>query len=384
MNSRLYCFFILLIAAPALFAQPAPRELPAKRTLQKIKIDGLLNDSAWKDAAIMTDLIEFRPTIGAKEQHPNRTETYLMYDDEGIYFGGYCYERTKDSIAYELKGRDGFGTNDYVGIIFDTYLDHLNGFEYFVTPLNEQWDAKMSPASADSDNGGEDFSWSAVWESGAVIHQDGWSFEMFIPYSAIRFSKKEVQTWGLNITRRRRKSEQQYTWNPIDPNKSGFLTQEGLWTGITNIKPPVRLQFSPYFSVYANHFPTNQPDQKNLTGQINGGMDVKYGINQAFTLDVTLIPDFGQVQSDNQVLNLSPFEVRFNENRSFFMEGTELFSKGNMFYSRRIGGTPLHLYDAYNQTGTDERVVKNPSESKLINASKISGRNRHGLGIGYL
>ncbi len=384
MNMRIVSFILFVLFSPVLFAQPAARELSAKRTQLRVKIDGLINDSAWKDAALMTDLIEFRPTIGAREEHPNRTLTYLMYDDEGIYFGGYCYERTKDSIAFELKGRDGFGTNDYVGIIFDTYLDHLNGFEYFVTPLNEQWDAKMSPASADSDNGGEDFSWSAVWESGAVIHQDGWSFEMFIPYSAIRFSKKEVQTWGLNITRRRRKSEQQYTWNPIDPNKSGFLTQEGLWTGITNIKPPLRLQFSPYFSVYANHFPTNQPDQKNLTGQINGGMDVKYGINQAFTLDVTLIPDFGQVQSDNQVLNLSPFEVRFNENRSFFMEGTELFSKGNMFYSRRIGGTPLHLYDAYNQTGPDERVVKNPSESKLINASKISGRNRHGLGIGFL
>src|SRR5688500_6959686 len=207
---------------------------------------------------------------------------------------------------------------------------------------------------------------------------------MFIPYSAIRFCKKEVQTWGLNITRRRRKSEQQYTWNPIDPNKRGFLTQEGMWTGITNIKTPVLLQFSPYFSVYANHYPTNQPDQKNLTGQVNGGLDVKYGINQAFTLDVTLIPDFGQVQSDNQVLNLSPFEVRFNENRSFFMEGTELFSKGNMFYSRRIGGRPLHLNDFYNQMTPDERIVKNPSESKLINASKISGRNRHGLGIGVL
>ena len=372
--------FILQMAAAQ---QPAPRELPAKRTTLPVKIDGLLNDSAWKDAAVMNDLIEFRPTVGRREDFPNRTETFLMYSDAGIYFGGYCHERSKDSIASELKGRDGFGTNDYVGIIFDTYYDKLNGFEYFVTPLNEQWDAKMSPGG-NSNNGGEDFSWSAVWESGVVIHNDGWSFEMFIPYSAIRFSKKEIQNWGLNITRRRRKTEQQYTWNPVDVNVNGFLTQEGKWMGIANIKPPVRLQFSPYFSVYANHYPVNQPDQKNLTSQINGGLDVKYGINQAFTLDVTLIPDFGQVQSDNQVLNLSPFEVRFNENRTFFMEGTELFSKGNMFYSRRIGGTPLHLYDVYNEIGTSERLIKNPSESKLINASKISGRNKNGLGIGFL
>ena len=170
MNMRILSFILFVLFSQALFAQPAPLELPAKRTRLKVKIDGLINDSAWKEAAMMNNLIEFRPTIGAREAHPNRTETYLMYDDEGIYFGGYCYERTKDSIAFELKGRDGFGTNDYVGIIFDTYLDHLNGFEYFVTPLNEQWDAKMSPPSADSDNGGEDFSWSAVWESGAVIH----------------------------------------------------------------------------------------------------------------------------------------------------------------------------------------------------------------------
>jgi len=357
-----------------------PRQLPAKRTTQPVKIDGLLNDAAWKDAAMMNDLVEFRPKMGAKENHENRSETFLMYSNEGIYFGGFLYERTKDSIATELAGRDGFGTNDYIGLIFDTYYDKINGFEYFVTPLNEQWDAKMAPAS---NGNNEDFSWNAVWQSGAVIHDNGWSFEMFIPYSAIRFGQKEVQDWGLNITRRRRKTEQQYTWNPIDVNVNGFLTQEGIWTGITNIKPPMRLQFSPYFSVYANHFPANQPGQKNWTSQVNGGMDVKYGINQAFTLDATLIPDFGQVQSDNQVLNLSPFEVKFNENRSFFTEGTELFSKGNLFYSRRIGGTPIHLYDAYN-VSPGEVVVKNPSESKLINASKISGRTQKGLGIGIL
>ncbi|HLF46051.1 MAG TPA: DUF5916 domain-containing protein [Chitinophagaceae bacterium] len=362
----------------------APRQLEAKRTNQKVKIDGLIDDAAWKDAAIMTDLVEFRPKVGAPENPETKTIAYLMYDDLGIYFGGFCYERTKDSIATELKGRDGYGANDYIGIIFDTYHDKINGFEYFITPLNEQWDAKMAPPQGNNNNGGEDFSWNAVWKSGAVIHNNGWSFEMFLPYSAIRFGKDEVQNWGLNITRRRRKTEQQFTWNPIDPNVNGFLTQEGIWTGITNIKPPVRLQFSPYFSVYANHYPYNQPGMENATSNFNGGMDVKYGINQAFTLDATLIPDFGQVQSDNQVLNLTPFEVKFNENRNFFTEGTELFNKGNLFYSRRIGGTPLRLHHVYNNLGSNETVRENPSESKLINASKISGRTQRGLGIGVL
>lgn len=379
---------ILLVTIGVLFSlysnsqSVAPRQLPAKRTTLPVKIDGLLNDSAWKNAAPMTDMIEFRPTMGKKESFENRTEMWLMYDDEGIYFGGYCHERKKDSIASELVGRDGFGTNDYVGLILDTYNDKLNGFEYFVTPLNEQWDAKMNEAITNGNS--EDFSWNAVWESAAVIHEDGWSFEMFIPYSAIRFGKKDIQNWGLNITRRRRKTDQQYTWNPIDVNLRGFLSQEGYWTGITNIKPPIRLQFYPYFSVYGNHYPLHDPAEKDWSGEVNGGMDVKYGINQAFTLDMTLIPDFGQVQSDNRVLNLTPFEVKYNENRPFFTEGTELFSKGNLFYPRRIGIDPvlLHSPDEYNNG--NEVVTKMPLESKLINATKISGRTSKGLGIGVL
>ncbi len=358
-----------------------PRELPAKRTTQPIKIDGIIDDAAWKDAPNMSDLVEFRPVVGRKEPKETRTVSYLLYDDEGIYFGGYCYERTKDSIASELTGRDGMGTNDYIGIIFDTYNDKQNGFEYFVTPLGEQWDAKMWP---NPNGNSEDFSWNGVWKSGAVIHNDGWSFEMFIPYSAIRFGKKEIQNWGLNITRRRRKTEQQYTWNPIDPNVNGFLTQEALWTGISNIKPPLRLQFSPYIAANTNHYPTNDPADRNWQTNISGGMDVKYGINQAFTLDATVVPDFGQVQSDNRVLNLTPFEIKYTENRPFFTEGTELFTKGNLFYARRIGIDPVLVHSPYDGLQTEEKILKNPSESKLINATKISGRTNKGLGIGVL
>lgn len=368
-----------IYAQTSIAQKTSSRELKAKRTTAVIKIDGIIDEPAWKDAAAALDYTEFRPTPFRKEDPANRTEVYILYSDEGVYFGGYIYERTKDSIASELKGRDGFGNNDYVGVIIDTYKDHINAFEYFVTPLGEQWDAKMAPnPNGDS----EDFSWNAVWQSGTVIHNDGWSFEMFIPFSAIRFGKQNIQDWGMNITRRRRKTEQQVTWNPIDPNVNGFLTQEGYLTGLENIKPPLRLQFSPYFSVYANHYPLNLPGQKNLTSKVNGGMDVKYGINQAFTLDMTLIPDFGQVQSDNQVLNLTPFEVQYNENRNFFKEGTELFSKGGLFYSRRIGGSPIHAYDL--PLSSNQSIIKNPTESKLINATKISGRTQSGLGIGIL
>ena len=381
-SMRTFFIFSFLIVANFLLAGNIKiKKVESKRVTNAIKIDGILNDGEWKDATLLDQFVEFRPNPGQLEHEIHKTVAFLLYDNQGIYFGGFCHEGTKDSISTELVGRDGFGNNDYVGIIFDTYKDNINAFEYFITPLNEQWDAKQAPnLNGDS----EDFSWNSVWESATKIHENGWSFEIFIPFASIRFPKKDLQDWGLNVTRKRQKTGEQFFWNHVDQNVNGFLTQEGYWTGLKDIKPPVRLQLSPYLSFYSNHYPTNQPSISNYTNQINGGLDLKWGINQAFTLDATLIPDFGQVQSDARVLNLTPFEVRFNENRSFFTEGTELFNKGNLFYSRRIGGNPIYFYDAYNQVGDDETLISNPAETKLINATKISGRTQNGLGIGVL
>ena len=382
MNSlqlRAICFCILL--STTVFSQSEKKKLVIKKTTGTIKIDGVLDDIAWKDAPLANQFVESRPVPFKKESADNASEVYILYSNEGIYVGGYYHEKNKDSITTELIGRDGFGNNDFGGVIFDTYQDKLNGFEYFVTPLGEQMDSKVAP---NTNGNNEDFSWNAVWKSAAKVHSDGWSFEMFIPFSAIRFGKKKIQDWGLNIMRRRKKSGQDLFWQPVDQNVNGFLTQEGTLAGFENIKPPLRLQLSPYFSTYLNHDGTAQPGINKNSTLLSGGMDVKYGINQAFTLDMTLIPDFGQVQSDNRVLNLTPFEQKFSENRSFFTEGTELFNKGNLFYSRRIGGQPLHYYDAYNQAGSNESVTENPTHSKLINATKISGRSQKGLGVGIL
>ncbi len=352
-----------------------------KKVSTAVKIDGDLNESIWKTAAVANKFTEFQPTPFKAERVGNETEVYFLYNNEGMFVGGYLHEPTKDSIAAELTGRDGFGNNDFIGIILDTYNDKQNGFEYFLTPLNEQYDAKVAPKS---NGNNEDFAWNAVWQSATKINNDGWSFEMFIPYSAIRFGKKPVQDWGLNIIRQRRKSGQKLSWQAIDPNANGLLTQEGQLKGFENIKPPVRLQLSPYFSSYYNLNGKAELNEKKTELLFNGGMDVKYGLNQAFTLDMTLIPDFGQVQTDNLTLNLSPFEQRFSENRAFFTEGTELFNKGDLFYSRRIGGEPIHFSDAYNNANSTEKVIQNPRQSKLINATKISGRTQKGLGVGIL
>ncbi len=374
-------YSILLFSVLSHFISSAQtKHLTAARTNATFKIDGNLDEVAWKNAPIATNFTELRPNTFRKEDSTNRTTIFFLYNNQGMYIGGYCHEKNKDSIATELVGRDNFGSNDYIGIVLDTYLDKLNGFEYFVTPLGEQMDAKITPPNNEGNN--EDFAWNSVWQSASKLQNDGWSFEMFLPYSALRFSKKDIQSWGLNIIRKRNKSGQQLFWNPIDPQKNGFLTQEGILTIPDKILPPVRLSFSPYFSSYINHYPHNIAGVKNTTFAVNGGMDVKYGINESFTLDATLVPDFGQTQSDNQVLNLTPFEVKFNENRTFFTEGTELFNKGNLFYSRRIGEQPIHRNEVSNQLAGTERVIYNPAETKLLNATKISGRTKHKLGIG--
>ncbi|HEY0678914.1 MAG TPA: DUF5916 domain-containing protein [Chitinophagaceae bacterium] len=354
------------------FTTNGVKQTPAVRTILPVKIDGDLRDEAWKLAPMITGLVEQRPTFGRSEDESSRTEVYLLYDDNAIYFGGILHD-TRDSISTELAGRDNVGVNDFIGIVFDTYRDKINGLGFFVTPLGEQFDVKYTI-------GNEDASWNTVYHSNSKLTSQGWSFEMRIPYSAIRFSKEKIQNWGMHIIRRRSKSGRQFSWSPIDPAKFGFMNQAGLWTGVENIKPPVRLSFSPYFSTYLNHNPGSESDWK---ASFNGGMDVKYGISDGFTMDMTLIPDFGQVQSDNQILNLTPFEVKFNENRSFFNEGTELFNKGNLFYSRRIGGVPVHYSDINRSIDSTDRIVKNPSETKLLNATKISGRTAKKLGIGF-
>ncbi|RYD81963.1 MAG: hypothetical protein EOP53_04945, partial [Sphingobacteriales bacterium] len=364
----------VLILQMTVHAQDSLRLIKATRTSLPVKIDGNINDEAWKTAPVFDRFVEMRPTFNNAENDNSRTQAWILYDDDAVYFGGICYEPSTDSISSELVGRDVVGINDFIGIMFDTYLDRINGVGFYVTALGEQFDAKYSL-------GEEDGSWNAVYQTATKINANSWTFEMRIPYAALRFSKKNVQDWGINITRKRVKAGRQFSWSPINPNKFGLMNQAGNLVGLENIKPPIRLSFSPYISAYGNSYPTIDGKHK-ADGSFNGGMDVKYGLTKAFTLDMTLIPDFGQVQSDNQVLNLSPFEVKFNENRSFFTEGTELFNKGNFFYSRRIGGEPINYNDAYNNLQRRDSVVKNPGETKLINATKISGRTSSGLGVG--
>ena len=346
----------------------------ALRTTQAPVVDGVLEPEVWQTVMPATNFIQFDPINGKPSKQ--KTEVYMLYDNDAIYIGAQLYDTAPDSILTQLGDRDsGENNSDMFGVYLDTYNDRQNAFAFLVSAAGVQTDIKIS-------QGREDKNWDAVWASSVKRNSLGWAVEMRIPYGAIRFPKAEVQTWGINYMRIVRRTREKSYWNHVDNSVAGFVNQSGRTVGIESIKSPVRLQFSPYVSGYVNHYPSNVPGKSNLGYSVNGGMDVKYGINDAFTLDVTLIPDFGQTQSDNQILNLSPFEVKFSENRQFFTEGTELFDKAGLFYSRRIGGTPLLYGKARTFLNTGETLEENPDVSSLVNAAKVSGRTRKGLGIG--
>jgi Domain of unknown function (DUF5916)/Carbohydrate family 9 binding domain-like len=377
---RHFWLFIFVVLVNVSFAKNGNDATNLKKSISSIrvqeapKIDGVLDDLVWSTAPIATDFIQETPNPGHKASQ--KTEVRVLYDNTAIYIGATMYDVSSDSILRELSQRDNEGNTDLFALFLDTYNDDQSGYGFVVHPTGVQWDARYSQAQ------GQDVSWDAVWESKVVIDDKNWYVEMKIPYSAIRFPEKEVQEWGINFSRKIRRFREFSHWSPISPTVNGFIKQWGSLEGIQNIEAPVRLVFTPYVSAYLEHYPYDIEGASNYSKSFNGGMDIKYGINDAFTLDMTLIPDFGQTQSDNQVLNLSPFEVWFNENRPFFTEGTELFNKGGLFYSRRIGGTPINFGIPYDEQNATEEIIENPAETQLLNATKISGRTVGGLGIG--
>jgi len=366
------CLFIILCLLIRHFQLWAEHKEPQKpmtgkaiRVHQKPKIDGKADDAIWskKNQFYRGRFTQNRPNNGALSEQ--ETEIYLAYDDFAIYVLAKMYDNP-DSILSEFGPRDADGRNaDEFGIALDTYNNQQNAFLFTVTAAGVQKDAYVTVKK-------DDKNWNAVWRSAIQQTEDGWIAEFEIPYLALRFPKKEIQTWGINFVRDIRRKQEKAFWNPVDVSIQGFVNQFGKLTGLENLTPPIRLSFLPYVSSYL----VSNEDNEILTS-INGGMDLKLGLNEAFTLDMSLIPDFGQVVADNVVLNLSPFEIQFAENRPFFTEGTELFDKGDLFYSRRVGSifTEPDLSD-------NEEIIRQDN-AQLLNATKISGRNRKGLGIGF-
>lgn len=364
-----FLLFVVAILHTHTYAQGTVKILTAAEAKSQITIDGKLSEPAWEKAEKASGFIQAAPVAG--EQSIRNTEVSILYDDDAVYIGAVLHDEP-DSIMKQLTARDDYenSNTDAFGVLFDTYNDKQNATHFIVTSAGVQGDAIMK-----FDN--VDWSWNAAWYSKVSMTSNGWIVEMKIPYSALRFSKQPVQQWGINFFRVIRRTREKSYWNKVDPAVQNAVGQEGILNGIHDIKSPVRLALLPYISGYGENYAGANAHS------FNGGMDIKYGLNESFTLDMTLVPDFGQTLFDNKVLNLSPIEVRYDERRYFFTEGVSLFNKNDLFYSRRVGGTPVNINIPKTALDSNEVVEKNPLNTRLYNATKVSGRTRGNLGIGF-
>ncbi len=366
--------FSLISTSFDLFANNGRRLLTAYKIEGTPNFDGRLGDPLWSKAETATDFFQYEP-------HNDRaatqfTEVRVLYNDNSIFIGALLHDLHPDNILKEMGLRDSDNrlNADQFWVDINPFNDGLNFFRFMVSASGVQTDVNFSVGSTERG----DSNWDAVWRSNVGLTEQGWVVEMEIPYSALRIPNTNVQEWGMNFWREVRRTRESSSWNFVDRTSGNLLANKGVLTGIVGIKPPIRLSLYPYITAYLekNDF------EKHLGGLINGGMDLKVGLSKSFTLDLSLIPDFGQVKSDDQVLNLSPFEIRFDENRQFFTEGVDLFSRADLFYSRRIGSRPRGRALAGASLQENEQIIENPSETRLINAAKLSGRTSKGLGLG--
>ncbi len=345
------------------------------RIHETVELDGLLKESFWKLADATDTFTVNYPTIGNRS--PFITKARFLYDDEAIYIGAEMHDPYPDSIMTVLSQRDDIGNADFFGILIDPYGAGQNGFSFFVTAAGVEVDAIRSQSDAD-------ITWNAVWKSRVQKTSFGWSLEMKIPLTQLRFADVPIQNWKINFKRQVRRRREISYWNEVNPQLFGELAQSGNLLDLTNLHSPLRLSFSPYATSYLENYYSSSNGAQDWRFRQRFGMDVKLGLSESFTLDATLIPDFGQTLSDNLVQNLSPFEIRYNENRPFFLEGMDLFGIGDLFYTRRIGlQTYLGAEKIDELTANGATILEAPSQAQLVNATKISGRTKNGLGLGF-
>lgn len=362
---------ILIVLCTVVHAQK--KSLSAKRINSIVKIDGTLNEAAWEDAETTKDFVMLNPGNGTPEPESHKSVVKVLYDDSAIYIGAYLYDNSPRTIPRQFSQRDNVFTEaDIFTIAINPYNDGINENKFYITAAGTQADSKTIPGNGGGGNR-DDFSINYVWNSQVRFLDDGWIVEVKIPYSALRFPKGGIQDWSVNFFRDIKNRNEIYSWNFVDRSTGKEVQYHGLLTGIKDITPPLRLNLFPFVSGNVDRF------DGNTESDLNVGLDIKYGLTDSFTIDATLIPDFSQTGFDARTLNLGPFEQTFREQRQFFTEGVELFEKGNLFFSRRIGGRPSGAANA----GENENVVDDPDEVKVLNAFKLSGRTGKGLGIGF-
>jgi len=330
-----FCFLVLSRAITSnAFSKEEMKESPRVMTAVKIqlppKIDGKLDDFCWKFAKSTTGFIQLRPDEGkpATEQ----TIVRVVYDNQNIYFGIECLDSQPKKIDTRLIPRDSDPyPGDLIGIVLDTFHDHQSAYCFWTNPRGIQMDFRSYDDFARG-WGGRDLSWDGVWRSEAQITDKGWTVEIAIPFKTLRFPRDRKQIWGINIQRYQRIKGEDSNWAPITKDDGSVLkvSKAGHLVGLEDLKQGLHLEFLPYWT-----FRYNENSQKN-THEGDIGLDVKYGITSNLTTDLTINPDFGHIEGDEEQINLTRFELFLKEKRPFFIEGKNLFSPMNLFYTRRI------------------------------------------------
>jgi hypothetical protein len=346
-------------------------------TTEKPVIDGILNDSCWKSGEWASDFIQWIPNEGAKPSSP--TFIKIIYDNKNIYVAIRAVDYEPQKISRKAGRRDEFN-GDAVGINFDSYHDHRTGFEFNVTAAGQKIDLVLTnPMNAD-------FNWNAVWSAKTGIEDSAWVVEYEIPLSQLRYSNDVEQTWGMHCWRWIDRLQEESDWEPQSSTGPGMLYLFGELHGISGLPKSRRIEIMPYalgkLKTYKKD-PDNPFADKGKTWSGKAGIDAKIGLSSNFTADLTINPDFGQVESDPSVMNLTAFETFYDEKRPFFLEGKNIFSfdfdNVNLFYSRRIGHVPGYYPDL-----NDNEHINFPDNTAILGAAKLSGKTSNGLSIGVL
>jgi hypothetical protein len=345
-------------------------------------VDGKLDDEAWILAEPVTVFTQFAPLQG--EPSTERTEVRIVYDGEAIYIGATLRDSDPNGVRTQLGRRDAFTRADRFGVMFDSYHDHRTAFGFFVNPSGVKGDEIIG-----NDGGSGDDTWDPVWDVATSRDSAGWAVEMRIPFSQLRYPPAPSHVWGINLYRyiQRKAEEAAFAWRPA--TERGHSSFFGHLYGLEGLPQPRRLEILPYATARQERIepvvaPGAPPDPFN-DGSVERaglGVDFKYGLTSNLTLDVTINPDFGQVEADPAVVNLSAFESFFEERRPFFIEGADIFRTGGTqyFYSRRVGRAPQG-YSIYR--GPDS-YSDAPDNATILGAAKLSGRTAGGWSIGLL
>ncbi len=379
--------FLLLFSCYFISAQKIEKRNYSAKTAKdlNITINGVFDEPEWQAANWENDFIQHEPIEG--DPPFQQTEFAILYDANNLYVAIRAYDTSPDSISMRMTRRDEID-GDLVGIFIDSYYDKRTSFGFIVSAAGVRSDFINS-----NDGDSEDDTWDPIWWVKTTITKQGWNSEIRIPLTQLRFEESEEQLWGLQVLRYIFRKDELSSWQLMSRETAGFTSQFGTINGIKNIKPKNSLNLTPYVVARTERFEKEPDNPFRSSGKKNGleaGLDAKIGLTNYLTMDLTINPDFGQVEADPSQVNLSTYETFFEEKRPFFIEGKNILSYGlmfgdgdmasnNLFYSRRIGRRPHYSPDL-----NDGEYADIPDFTKIIGAAKVTGKTKNGWSVGVL